>query len=327
MPEKRSEQFQERLDDFVEIIDEGDIIQDEGTENLISGLNMKSYLLGENHPVHSFSLSELRRFPRYLCDSLLIPHTTVVALDNHLYWGWTAAFFSHYQTSNEQTDSESMSIMNDFYSLIHLCLLPTRQGMMDQRISQFINSMNPSIQGIQHQGYSHACSVGFSVLDGLIKRHCADLETEGGLSERKIQNPSWRTTPIDDPIYHDILQIWKEREATEDVAKTLRKIDDLSRYREEVIARKIGGGEESVSNRGNFLSVFSDQRNTNIHGELSTQAIGPVVLNFCCLLLWDKLTQEEFKSVREEILERLEGPQMGGMTGIHPRWPSAFYPL
>jgi hypothetical protein len=327
MPGISEDQLQERLDNYVELIDEGGIIQDEGVENVITGMNNKAYLQTDEHPVHSFSLPTLRRYPRYLCDSILMPHTTSVSLDNHLYWGWTAACVSHSQTEGKQNNSETLGLMQDFYSLVHLCLLPIRQTTMDQRISQFIQSMNPSIQGVQHQGYSLACSTGFSLLEGLIRRHCSDLQAGGGLTHGHIQTPSWRSTPVEDPIYHDELQIWKEREASEEVSQTLNEIDELQRYPEDVLTRKIGGGEEIINDRSNFLSVLSDQRNINIHGELSTQAIGPVVLNLCCLLLWDQMDEDEFESTQEEIYDRLNRQSHAPMSGIHPRWPSAFYPL
>lgn len=327
MSKTTENQLQERLDNFIEIIDEGNMIQDKGVENIITGINNSTFLLTEDQPVHSFSLSTLRRFPRYLCDAILIPHTTAISYDHHLYWGWTAAYISYSETQDQETDTDMMSLMQDFYSLIHLCLLPVRQSTMDQRVSQFIQSMNPSLQGIEHQGFSLASSTGFSLLEGFVRRHCEDLQADGGLTVDSIEDPSWRSTPVENPIYHDKLQIWKEREASQKVAQSLREIDDLNRYDQNLLARKIGGGEQSVERRNNFLSVLSDQRNSNIHGEISTQVIGPVVLNLCCLLIWDRIEDEEFESTRKELLQRLDQPRHGGATGLHPQWPSAFYPL
>jgi len=319
MSESLEDRLQTRVSEFVKLIDEGDLVQDRGTESMVTGLNQQTFLLDENDQLHTFDLEMLREFAKFLVDMMLKSHATVVSLDNHLYWGWTAAYM--YDKKHENHDFRN--ILDDFNSMVHLNLLPHRQSLLDDRVNRFINSMNPSIRGVSTAGSSLAATAGFSVLEGFIVRNCKELNERGELTGDPIEDPSWRSTPVESPSYYDMLQIWKEREASSEVAQALSEINDLSRYPVEDLTRKMAGASETLERHNDFLSIFSDQRHYNIHGELSTQVVGPIVMNLCCLALWDSISPDSFSSNREDVLESIEFHRQ---TGNLQR-SSGFYPL
>jgi len=322
-------QVQENLEDFIETIDSGNIIEDSGVENIISGINNEAYLLPEDYPLHEFTLDELRRFPRFLTDSLLLTHTNAITLDNELYWAWTAAC-ANTSTYDETSSIASISFLQDYFSMVHLCLLPKKQSLLDQRISQFIASMNPHLNGIQTEGYNFAASAGFSLLEGLLKRHADHLDENGLIVNGPIEDPSWRDNTIGGggSNYHDKLQIWREYDSSTVVSQTLADIDDSNRYDSEILTRKIAGLPDDQELSENFLRTIADQRNYNVHGELSTQAIGPLVLNLCSLVIWDSIQEETYDDIQSEVIGNIKSQQkMPNIGPGHPNWPSTFYPI
>lgn len=154
------------------------------------------------------------------------------------------------------------------------------------------------------------------------------LNDRGNL-DAQIGDPSWKDEPIDGPTYHDEIQIWKEYDSNSTTSNTLSTIDDIERYNLDHLSRKLGGITEDLTPNDNFLDIFSIQRHQNIHGEMSTQVIGPVVLNLCCLIIWDSVKgEDEYAQNREQVIEHIESQQrMGPQLGGHPNTPSSFYPL
>lgn len=187
-------------------------------------------------------------------------------------------------------------------------LLSIRQDHLDRRISDFIFQMNPSIRAARSEGLRLASTLGFSILQGLIRRHCTRLRASGGLDGAPIQNPNWRDKDercIDDqnrlhkPNYFDELKIWENYQASEEVSATLREIDNLERYDIDNLSNKMIGIDQVDDHDKGFLFVIKNQRNANIHGQFDSRVIGSVVLILCCLLIWDFVDVSTFEETRK----------------------------
>lgn len=75
----------ERVNEFIKTIDEGNIIKDEGVENIIG---LQGYYLSPfDLPLHEFYLDELHYFSKSLIDAALKSHTNAKTTDFSAYWG------------------------------------------------------------------------------------------------------------------------------------------------------------------------------------------------------------------------------------------------
>lgn len=344
------QEFQTGRDRFIEAVNEGQVLPEteqdtydvrEETGNIylpVDGNDQELYLL-PGPDIHEQSLTHLRRLPQYLCDAILLPHKTTAPLDSYLYWAWTAAVASSLTFSGRHFDFEDTVFLWDFLSTVHMTLLPLRHHRLDEDDQQTIADLNPSIEGLRYAGIRFAATIGCSILDGFISRHCDELDQDGELVSGSL-NASWRpdgriTNP---PNFHDRVQVWREYQASQDTKHSLDAINDLTRYDVDVLRGKLEGSgdilEEERESTNNFLRVMKEQRDYNIHGSGSTQVIGPIVLNLCCLVIWDQIPEDEFDTYREGTLAELVDPSqlsddidMDIPRGSNPYTARAFYPI
>lgn len=262
--------------------------------------------------IYGMSLSQLRDFPEYLSDAVLQPNRILIPTDHHLFWSWTAGFANFYFDSQELKP-----IQQDFNTTVHMMTLPLRQYLMDDRVEDFIYDMNQDVEGIQqYWGLKFATSIGFSVLEGLVRRRCEQLEDDGKIKEGSgtLEVPT-RHIRHDDrnncATLYEALWIWKEEQSdiSPHVKSTLDHIDDLDNYDVDCLTNKFRGLErEELEKYDSILWGLYSQRNRNLHGEDSTMAIGAVVLNLCCLVLWDTVEDSEFEEKRRELLSQYDKP-------------------
>lgn len=293
--------------EFIDTIDEGNIVKDKGTENIISLQGY--YLLPCGVPLHEFYLEELYYFSKCLVDSALKPHTNAITTDFTAYWGWTAALVSHYEL-NENLERYH-EIIRDYYYLVHSALVSERHSRLIQEnheVGMTISRLNPSLQEFSMvTGLPLAATFGFSVLEGLLKRRCNSLSPDS-------RTNVWRgfQTLIEDPDVSPVVQ------------QVLQEIDILDKYDRDLLERKMAGIPD-LSDKDSLLWLIKEQRNYNIHGEGSTQAIGSLVLTLCSLVLLDELDDGNYHVARKEVVKDIQNSQ--SMPMIHPNWPRAFYPV
>jgi hypothetical protein len=317
------DELNSRLEEFLDATEEQQVIRDEGVENIFSFQQDSAALLPESSSIHDLTYEQLVQFSRCLIDSLLMPRPNIILLDNQMFWGWVAAVTSSRSSSMDKFRTP----IDDFYLMVHLCLLSKRQNMLDSRISNFMQSMNKSLAGVEGAGYDLASTMGFSVLEGLVRRHCDILTQDGNLDREPISEPSWRYQEVESPSYYDELQIWLNIESSEYVRDSLSDIDDFSRYESSHLEEKIESGDGEIADYDNLLYFISQQRHSNVHGELSTRVIGPVIITLCSLVLLDTMTEDEFEEAKESALQNIESNMGQAPTPTHPRWPIAFYPI
>lgn len=307
MNKLRREELDEKVEEFTEMIDEGSEINDAGVETVIS--LPEFHLLPFGLPVHEFYLEELQYFSKSLIDSGLKPHTNAVTRDFSAYWGWIAALISHLE--RKQAFKEYQEIINDYYYLVHSALVSERHSDLMRINPNFhisLAQLNPSFAEITlGGGLPLAATFGFSVLEGLLKRRCNDLM------------PDSRTN-----IRRGFQTLIEDSEVSPMVREVIQEIDDLDRYNRDVLERKMAGIPD-LSNRDSLLWLIKEQRNYNIHGEGSTQAIGSLVLTLCSLVLLDEITESEYSEAQIETIKDIQRSQRHPMGRSHP--PRSLYPI
>lgn len=297
----------ERVNEFIKTIDEGNIIKDEGVENIIG---LQGYYLSPfDLPLHEFYLDELHYFSKSLIDAALKSHTNAKTTDFSAYWGWTATLISYCERN--QVLKKYQEIIRDYYYLVHSAIVSDRHSRLMQENHQFhmtLSRLNPSLEEITlDSGLPLAATFGFSVLEGLLKRCCNDLNSNSQINV-------WRgfQTLADDAGVSPVVE------------EILREVDNLNRYDREVLERKMAGVPD-LSDKDSLLWLVKEQRNYNVHGEGSTQAIGSIVLTLCSLIFLDELSKKDYPEMRKEVLCEIQHSQKNPM--IHSKSSRAFYPI
>lgn len=309
-------------------------------------LDPESYLLEDWESIYKFTLSDMRRFPRFLSEMLLKTDPTRLSVDHSMFWGWTAAYISQHPIRNRDGYED---LIIDFLRMVHFMLFKHRQihitnsyqdyvrfgdGPMATTLSESwrnVSWMNPSIDPISMLSDRYASTAGFSVLDGLLIQHCEKLNNNGHIDGDTVHSP-WRhkKDKIGGNInFHDRMQIWAYYEATDEVQLTLTEVDDLSDYDIGVLCRNIPGIEKRVEDEmrttQHFLRAVSKLRNANIHGLRASRVIGSLVVTLCCLLLWDEVSLDDYQSRKSQIQTTISNAEMfASENGFSP---TAFYPV
>lgn len=309
MNEASRDDLNNQVNEFIRTIDKGNIISDTGSENVIY---LSDYhLLPFGLPLHKFYLDELHYFSKSLIDSALKTHTNATTEDFNAYWGWTAALVSHLSTNGEI--GKYRDILHDFYFLVHSSLVSARHSYLvqnNQQLLRVISRTNPSIEGVTWgSGLPVAATYGFSVLEGLLKRRCRVFETNDRIK-----------------IWEGLKELSQDDDVSGVVKEVLAEVDDLDRYDRDVLERKMEGVPE-LTNRTRLSWLITKQRNYNIHGEGSTQAIGSIVLTLCSLVLLDEIAtvSSPYLEIRKDVFQGIQRARQSGR--IHPMGPAAFYPV
>lgn len=332
--------FDSNFDNFVEVVNEsihgartveGEMI------HTLDGRFLPTY-------PHRMSLQALQRVPRYLSDSILSSRLPVSILtwDHYSFWAWTAAISNALNPNSmvfhairdegsegppdeEGPLSKFHDIMSEYNTMSHLILFPIRQSQLDNRVRAFVSSMNPNVDGVEDSTVlGFAGTNGFSVLDGLLRRHCEVLNTDEQIINKGRIDDSWRDDGSlqDRPNLRGKLWLWANTnpEISGFVRQTLREIDDLERdeYDVDHLDLRIEEFDKSEwdtlpaesSRRDSFFWILTEQRNQNVHGAVSTQLVGPLVLNLCTLCIWDSLSEENYEQIRQQLLQ----------TELRPGW-------
>lgn len=300
-------------------------------------------------PIHELSIDDLRRLPRYLTDAVLQPNRILVPGDHYLYWAWTGAFFRYLTGKHpaggwmfhsagpppgmEGVPHSSMEsrvskygphvwgekykpVLEDFFTLLHMMLLPVRELSRSLESRARLYSLNPSYLGIQKDlGLKFATGSGFSILEGLLRRRCEQLDDDGILKSGcgPINLPHTTLHDGNRVYLFEALLLWKDHNAGPVVQQTLDEIDDATRYDLNKLTRKFSGlSQNDIAHRNlsrdSLLKGIKEQRNYNIHGEDSTMAIGAIVLTLCCLLLWDELNETDIQFDMDKVKNEDQWP-------------------
>lgn len=327
--------FCEHIDSIIERSGEGGYKFDPTDEfvravggNFVFG---QQYLLPNHISYHQLSREYLVKMAKYLSDAIINPSAAIVTtLDHFRYWGWTSAMAGRAFRDNKNEDVTLLK--SDFQNTVHLGLLPIRAAAP---------SSNPTLEAIHADSERLALISGLSVLEGFIC-HIGDTLTSEGRARKTIQ-ASWKPR-MDDGTqrtigngsnvnnYHDILQVWLNYDADEEVSRVLSDINDMTRYDEEVLEWKFDDALDMIQRERedgtqNFLTVLSKHRNLNLHGQTSTHALAPLALNLCCLFVLDSMTDEEYRELSEDVVKSIQWRFQTPVEHVHPLWPSAFYPI
>lgn len=275
-----------------------------GADGLLYHENLR-LLGGYEYDIPELELDELRLLGKHLTDVIMKSNTRLGGLgpDHLAYWAWTVDF-AHYTLIEQQEKEEYRLILLDFETLIDFVSL-TFQDIM---YPQFPTSLMTS-------GLRFAGGAGFPLLEGLIRRRCDEVTLAGSVQfeseDKQVEVPGReREGPITNEREHPLqldhlLHIWMKSGATDVVKHLLEAIDEG--YEPGQVGKKLPDADTNKFSEG-FFRVLFDQRNYNLHGEGSTQTIGAVILNLCCLVIWDSLTKPEYADAGidfhdEEVLE------------------------
>jgi hypothetical protein len=306
-------------------------------------------------PIHELVVADFRRLPRYLTDAVLKPDRVLVPGDHYLYWAWSGAFFRYLtgkhpagswmfhsagpppgmqgvpHTSSESRPSKYgphvwgekyKPVLEDFFTLLHMMLLPVREVSKAIEARAQLYSLNPSFLGVQKDlGFKFATGSGFSVLEGLLRRRCDPLNEDGILKpgHGPINLPHTTLNAGQRVYLFEALLLWKQHTAGPLVEQTLSEIDDVTRYDVTKLTQKFGGLSQTDLSHGglpvdSLLKGIKEQRNYNIHGEDSTMAIGAIVLTLCCLILWDELNESNIQYDRSKVNNPSDWPDPATYT-------------
>jgi hypothetical protein len=233
----------------------------------------KSYIIPENVDVNELNLFELKCLSFYLSDAIIMPSAASTTTWDHFnYWAWTAAVASQ-MGIHTKTDMD----ITDFQYSVHLGLLPIRVARPRQ---------NPTLDAVITDNERLLLLSALTVLEGLIC-NIGDILTEEGIAKTQIA-ATWKPRDENGDLryinngsqvhnYHDILQIWKEYEASRLASIVLKYINNLKRYRQDSLRSKfensIGIINEEISDETyNFLRIIGKNRNFNLHGQISTRS-------------------------------------------------------
>jgi len=178
--------------------------------------------------------------------------------------------------------------------------------------------MNPNVDGVEDSAVlGFAGTNGFTVLDGLLRRHCEVLNTEEQIMNKGQIDQSWRDDGglKDRPNLRGKLWLWANTNSkiSKLVKQTLEEINDLERdeYDIDHLDRRIEEFDkseweslpENSNRRDSFFWILTEQRHQNVHGAVSTQLVGPLVLNLCALCIWDSISEENYKQIKQRLLQ------------------------
>ena len=309
MPEVNREQFKERAARYVAEIDSGSVVRDEGKENIIQTPREMEILVPNDRPVHDLNIDELRYMSRSVIDCATMSHTNAVSSDYKSYWGWVAAVVS--QAIMSEDSEVPIELFDDYSRIVHSTLLTDRHtalSMENRKLSEQIDMYNPSINAIARgSGLSAASTSSFPILEGLLKRHCTDLE----VNQRSN-------------IYKGFRKLTNDTKVSPMVKEILLEVDRLERYDTEVLNRKMAGIPD-LTDKDSFLWLVKEQRNYNIHGEGSTQAIGSIGLTLCTLVMLDMISEESYREYKSSAIQSIR--RKWNQPVPHPMWAAAFYPI
>lgn len=281
-------------------------------------------LLDREADILELSLSDLRRFPQILCDVTLKSPDNADILDSYVYWAWTAAFMnevhgravgSPFSRLNPLIDMMLFSIRFQELDLMSLNYRMGNQNGSKPMLFQMwelFKWLNPSMSSTALGATRIAPPLGFSILDGLISKHCERLTKDGRVKRDTLPSP-WR--PPSDPMngganYHDRIQIWIHYDSADQTAETLKQINDLTRYSPSQIIetfRDVNGVVNSeLKSTQNFFRVLEYERNKNVHGREESIAISSIVTTLCCLIFWDSVKPDSFQMHRNHVIDELD---------------------
>lgn len=324
--------------------------------------------------MHELDINALRQLPIYLNDLLLSDKVPAPLLcrEHYSYWAWTAAIAGAFDRESLYMIDMSSPLpdvfkdyrkrLKEYFILCNSLLFPIREKGMDGRIQAFFTTMNPNVEGLNFRFMiSSAGTLGFSILDGLLTEHVKRINSDGNLAGRSSINAPWRDdgTATNPPNIRDKLELWKTGGVCSQQTKsTLETLDSLTRdgYNFDKLKKlPIFPNQEwnSLPNnskrRDSFFWVLKEHRNENIHGLESPQLAGPIVLNLCCLVIWDTIKTKAYQAMVETLKDEISSANVtantrssnriiGGdfdredmMTAFdgYPFWkhPNTFYPL
>lgn len=298
-----------------------------GEESLFMNMGRPLALIPEEGGVTGLPRESLLKLAYRLSHSVLYRNPTEILPDHLLYWSWTAAFGSVMTTEAMAAESDEdepepsefvqthghpgtlfsdYDIYEDFCRLVHVLLLEVRQDSLDRETNEQMRKLNPSIGAFGvPEGLKFSATTGFSVLQGFLRRSTNRLSIDGKATEGFTLEVPHKENPIkegkDDSV--DALSeyyLWMDEHEEEDPAlQSMKKIDELTQERVDTLEKKIGGLNYELDN--GFLFSLIGQRHANIHAEMRTQLIGVVVMNLCCLLIWDAIEGESFEDARQKV--------------------------
>lgn len=302
-----------------------DKVVETGEESLFMNLGRPLALLPENHDITELPRDSLINLAFRLSHSVLYREPTEILPDHLLYWSWTAAFGSAMtieamgaeREEDEPDPSEFVQshghpgelfsdydIYEDFCRVVHVLLLQVRQDSLDHETNEQMRKLNPSIGAFGvPDGLKFAATTGFSVLQGFLRRQTNRLSIEGKATEGFTLEVPHKDDPIKEGEggYVDALSeyhLWMDEHEDDDPAlQSMKKIDELTPDHIDTLEKKIGGLNHDIEN--GFLFSVVGQRHANIHAEIRTQLIGVVVMNLCCLLIWDAIDSDSFEAARQ----------------------------
>ncbi|WP_423743189.1 hypothetical protein V5735_08790 (plasmid) [Haladaptatus sp. SPP-AMP-3] len=297
--------------------------------------------------VHDLSLSELREFPRYLCDVSLRAKNFVVTAEHYSYWSWTLAFVQYLRRNSNVFEKitnpyhpdpapspGSANLINDMFLMHRLLNLPLRMSAPypNPSVENYIqNSLRLTNDISEIDTLRLFSPVSLALLDGLVCRHCSRFLTIDGRLENPPVSSPWSSNHSSKSGvgYHDRLQLWRYHVANPTTNDTLAQVDDISRYESKHLKSLSGviDSDEDIGEMDHFLQILSNQRHYNVHGEGSSVSILPITFSLCCLIFWDAIEQSDFDKYRSKFVDEVRAavpgnPRQSEYTDYYPifRW-------
>jgi hypothetical protein len=268
------------------------------------------FILLPRDPIYG-SVKFHRKFARYLCDLVLVPHETVVSYDHVLYWNNTRKMVKVYdEVEIEMENSNKSNLLQDFRTTVEFAALPWRLEHIDQ---EFINEIKEEGLIQDKMSYLNVLNqlgpAALSLLDGFVSDP-SKFDNNGNLKSGYTERP-WRDDSSSSGHwnYHDRILYWKQYESDETTRESLEKINDLGRYNVEALKNKAGIGDvdnnidDEDSGTENYFRVLTGQRNLAVHGHGSGFSIAPVAITLCCLYIWDNINPKSHSKFLDDMDE------------------------
>lgn len=227
---------------------------------------------------HELGYRELELCCIELSKSLLIKGlNTIINQDHKLFWAWAGEL-------NEQ--QEYLRNNDNLKKLFSTCIRLT--------LAQRTENIEHNLEQISNETFLILSHISFPLLEGILKMHCHEYVSMSGKVMKKFKiekKPNPRTynqgkiiSSIEDLI-HLLIQKVADKKLKGQIKQILQHIENIQE-------------EEKKGEK-----IIYDWRNSSLHGNISYQTIGGIILNISILIMLNSMKKDLRKPLTQVKLD------------------------
>jgi hypothetical protein len=218
----------------------------------------------------------------------------------------------------------------------------------NQILYDFHNRFHPVLRRIATNNHNLCVTYGYPVLEGLLRRHCAECDVNGeartSLTEQE-ENEFNSITEGGKVYCLPGLRLWESKNANPKTEQTLVQIDRLNQQEdpsekspEDLVSDincSFNSSESAPRIRGHnddedgIMKLLHGYRNDAQHRQDVVESCTSVLVTLSCLVFWDSISDPEFKGLSRRIESKIGNPQSlpyeVGWRDVTSYSPKTFY--